>query len=266
MDGRPSFLREGGQNPAYRSTHHPLFLSLLTTRKSEPCCTCPIANCRSRIRARLTRLRTSLFSLARAPPALAPDPERTFGIGWMVSQALVWAAVGAAIDHGVERHSDTELFKWVGVVIGLGLFQAVCGALRHQLAVTNWMSATYRTIQLIGRHIAKTGTRSHRRDTCRRHREHGGGRRDAYRWFLRHLRPILGRHRRLARRLVHPALNLCSARTRRTPWRAHPWLVDDPTHATASRHPSGSTRSGRTTCLARCGHGRGASNPARRRR
>jgi ABC-type multidrug transport system fused ATPase/permease subunit len=80
-----------------------------------------------------------------------------FGIGWMVSQALVWAAVGAAIDHGVERHSDAELFKWVGVVIGLGLFQAVCGALRHQLAVTNWMSATYRTIQLIGRHIAKTG-------------------------------------------------------------------------------------------------------------
>jgi hypothetical protein len=24
-----------------------------------------------------------------------------FGIGWMVSQALLWAAVGAAIDHGI---------------------------------------------------------------------------------------------------------------------------------------------------------------------
>ena len=23
MDGRPSFRKEGGQNPAYRSTHHP---------------------------------------------------------------------------------------------------------------------------------------------------------------------------------------------------------------------------------------------------
>jgi ABC-type multidrug transport system fused ATPase/permease subunit len=80
-----------------------------------------------------------------------------FGIGWMVSQALVWAAVGAAIDHGIQRHSDAELFKWVFVVIVLGLFQAGCGALRHQLAVTNWMSATYRTIQLIGRHIATTG-------------------------------------------------------------------------------------------------------------
>lgn len=80
-----------------------------------------------------------------------------FGIGWMVSQALVWAAVGAAIDHGIERHSDSELFKWVAVVIGLGIIQAICGAFRHQLAVTNWMSATYRTIQVIGRHVAKAG-------------------------------------------------------------------------------------------------------------
>jgi ABC-type multidrug transport system fused ATPase/permease subunit len=81
-----------------------------------------------------------------------------FGIGWMVSQALVWAAVGAAIDHGVEQHNDTELFKWVAVVIALGIIQAFCGAFRHQLAVTNWMNATYRTVQLIGRHVAKSGT------------------------------------------------------------------------------------------------------------
>jgi ABC-type multidrug transport system fused ATPase/permease subunit len=80
-----------------------------------------------------------------------------FGIGWMVSQALVWAAVGAAIDHGVENHDSGSLFKWVAVVVALGIFQAVCGALRHQLAVTNWMNATYRTIQVIGRHVAKTG-------------------------------------------------------------------------------------------------------------
>jgi ABC-type multidrug transport system fused ATPase/permease subunit len=81
-----------------------------------------------------------------------------FGIVWMVSQALLWAAVGAAIDHGVARHDVDELWKWVGVVIALGLVQAVCGALRHQLAVTNWMNAAYRTVQLIGRHIAMTGT------------------------------------------------------------------------------------------------------------
>lgn len=80
-----------------------------------------------------------------------------FGIGWMVSQALVWAAVGAAIDHGVERHDTSDLFKWVAVVMALGIFQAFCGAFRHQLAVTNWMNAAYRTVQVIGTHVAKTG-------------------------------------------------------------------------------------------------------------
>jgi ABC-type multidrug transport system fused ATPase/permease subunit len=81
-----------------------------------------------------------------------------FGIGWMVSQALIWAAVGAAIDHGVIDKNTGELFLWVGVVMALGLFQALCGALRHQLAVTNWMNASYKTVQVIGHHVSKTGT------------------------------------------------------------------------------------------------------------
>jgi len=81
-----------------------------------------------------------------------------FGIGWMVSQALIWAAVGAAIDHGVIDKNTGELFLWVGVVMALGLFQAICGALRHQLAVTNWMNASYKTVQVIGHHVAQTGT------------------------------------------------------------------------------------------------------------
>jgi ABC-type multidrug transport system fused ATPase/permease subunit len=81
-----------------------------------------------------------------------------FGIGWMVSQALIWAAVGAAIDHGVIDKNTGELFLWVGVVMALGLFGAMCGALRHQLAVTNWMNAAYKTVQVIGHHVSKTGT------------------------------------------------------------------------------------------------------------
>ena len=81
-----------------------------------------------------------------------------FGIGWMVSQALLWAAVGTAIDRGISAHNPHELWVWVGVVMTLGLIQALCGALRHQLAVTNWMHAAYRTIQVIGHHLASTGS------------------------------------------------------------------------------------------------------------
>lgn len=81
-----------------------------------------------------------------------------FGIGWMVAQALVWFAVGAAIDKGVERHDVAQLWTWVAVVVVLGVIQAACGSLRHQLAVTNWMNATYRSIQVVGKHITTTGT------------------------------------------------------------------------------------------------------------
>ena len=81
-----------------------------------------------------------------------------FGITWMVSQALTWAAVGAAIDYGISKHNGHALFKWVLIVIGLGTFQALSGAIRHQLAVTNWMQAAYRTVESIARHVANTGT------------------------------------------------------------------------------------------------------------
>ena len=81
-----------------------------------------------------------------------------FGITWMVAQALTWAAVGAAIDYGISKHNSHALIKWVIVVIALGIFQAISGALRHQLAVTNWMNAAYRTVESIARHIANSGT------------------------------------------------------------------------------------------------------------
>jgi ABC-type bacteriocin/lantibiotic exporter with double-glycine peptidase domain len=80
-----------------------------------------------------------------------------FGVGWMVSQALVWAAVGEAIDAGVVHHDPRALLAWVAIVMGLGVVQALCGSLRHQLAVTNWMHAAFRTSHVIGRHITATG-------------------------------------------------------------------------------------------------------------
>jgi len=81
-----------------------------------------------------------------------------FGIGWMVTQALVWAAVGSAIDRGIAHHSSHELLVWVGIVLGLGVAQAIFGSLRHQLAVTNWMHAAFRTAQVVGRHVTRETT------------------------------------------------------------------------------------------------------------
>ena len=80
-----------------------------------------------------------------------------FGVGWMLCMALLWTAVGAGIDNGIVHHNPGALIRWCAIVVGLGVVQATCGALRHQLAVTNWMTATYRTIQLIGRQITTVG-------------------------------------------------------------------------------------------------------------
>ena len=80
-----------------------------------------------------------------------------FGIGWMVAQALVWAAVGDAIDAGIVHRDPRALLAWVALVMGLGIVQALCGSFRHQLAVTNWMHAAFRTSHIIGRHISATG-------------------------------------------------------------------------------------------------------------
>jgi ABC-type multidrug transport system fused ATPase/permease subunit len=77
-----------------------------------------------------------------------------FGVLWMVSQALVFIAIGNAIG-GKERLSS--LLAWSGVVIGLGCLQAFSGRMRHRFAVTNWLVASYRSIQLLGRHAARTG-------------------------------------------------------------------------------------------------------------
>jgi ABC-type multidrug transport system fused ATPase/permease subunit len=77
-----------------------------------------------------------------------------FGILWMVSQALVFVAIGNAV--GGKERLDT-LLSWSAVVVGLGCLQAFSGRMRHRFAVTNWLIASYRTIQLLGRHAARIG-------------------------------------------------------------------------------------------------------------
>ena len=154
MDGRPSFRKEGGQNPAYRSTHHPPTTTERRIVLHLPYRELPVADIgtpdtRSPLRYLVWIARQQKLTLVL---------NALFAIGWMVSQALIWACVGAAIDKGVIDKNEGELFLWVGVVMALGLFQAVCGAMRHQMAVTNWMNAAYKTVQVIGHHVAKTGT------------------------------------------------------------------------------------------------------------
>jgi ABC-type multidrug transport system fused ATPase/permease subunit len=76
---------------------------------------------------------------------------------WMVAQALMPAVIGKAIDSGVIQRDTTALALWAGALLALGVLQATAGIVRHRLAVFNWLSAAYRTVQLTVRHAGAIG-------------------------------------------------------------------------------------------------------------
>jgi ABC-type multidrug transport system fused ATPase/permease subunit len=81
----------------------------------------------------------------------------TFGIMWMSCQAVMPAVLGRAIDRGVADRNQRELVMWAGVMLVIGLVQAVTGIMRHRFAVTNWLTASYRLVQLTTRQSVRLG-------------------------------------------------------------------------------------------------------------
>ncbi|MEO7943733.1 MAG: ABC transporter ATP-binding protein [Marmoricola sp.] len=80
-----------------------------------------------------------------------------FGIAWMSTQAVMPAVIGQAIDKGVSEKDTGELVKYAGLMFVIGLVQAASGIARHRYAVTNWLTAAYRTVQLVGRQTVQLG-------------------------------------------------------------------------------------------------------------
>ncbi len=68
-----------------------------------------------------------------------------FGIPWMLSIALVPAAIGRAVDEGIVAGDRAALVRWALVILGLGLTSATTTNLRHWYAVRNWLMASYRS-------------------------------------------------------------------------------------------------------------------------
>lgn len=85
-----------------------------------------------------------------------------FAIVWMGCQALVPAVLGRAVDAMVAQDS-ASLLGWALTLLGLGVAQAVTGILRHRFAVTNWLAAAFRTVQVVVRHAGHLGSTLTRR-------------------------------------------------------------------------------------------------------
>ena len=80
-----------------------------------------------------------------------------FGIIWMTAQAFMPALIGLAIDRGIAAKDTSALVLWALAMLGVGLVQATAGIVRHRFAVTNWLTAAYRTVQLVARQATHLG-------------------------------------------------------------------------------------------------------------
>jgi ABC-type multidrug transport system fused ATPase/permease subunit len=80
-----------------------------------------------------------------------------YGIVWMSAQAVMPAVIGRAIDQGVSAKDGRALLQYAGLMLLIGLVQAVSGIMRHRMAVTNWLTSAYRTVQLVSRQAVHLG-------------------------------------------------------------------------------------------------------------
>jgi ABC-type multidrug transport system fused ATPase/permease subunit len=79
-----------------------------------------------------------------------------WGIIWMTAMAAVPAGIGAGVQAASEGDQGGVL-RAVGIILVLGVVQAGAGVLRHRMAVTNWITASSRTQQLVTRHAGHLG-------------------------------------------------------------------------------------------------------------
>ncbi|HEX6470747.1 MAG TPA: ABC transporter ATP-binding protein [Streptosporangiaceae bacterium] len=85
------------------------------------------------------------------------------GIVWMVTQALMPAVIGRAIDSGISGADAGALTAWSGTLLALGVVQAAAGVVRHRYAVFNWLAGAYLTIQVVTRQATRLGATLPRR-------------------------------------------------------------------------------------------------------
>lgn len=80
------------------------------------------------------------------------------GIIGAVCQAAVPFVLGRAIDGGLEHGLSPSLLRWCLILAGIGAVSLFTGAFGHRLDVVNWLRASLNTSQLIGHHVASTGS------------------------------------------------------------------------------------------------------------
>ncbi|WP_026531901.1 ABC transporter ATP-binding protein [Arthrobacter sp. H41] len=80
-----------------------------------------------------------------------------FGAVLMAAQAAMPFLLGRAIDEGILAGDPAALSRWVSGLLVLMVVQAAADTASHRAAVSNWMQAAFRSAQLVGHKITRTG-------------------------------------------------------------------------------------------------------------
>jgi len=75
----------------------------------------------------------------------------------VVSQAALPFLLGRAVDHGLDSGLSPALWTSCALLSAAGLVQMVTNVVGHRLDVQNWLRAAFRTSQLVGHHVTRTG-------------------------------------------------------------------------------------------------------------
>lgn len=76
---------------------------------------------------------------------------------WLLAQAMMPLVLGQSIDHGILAKDWGALLVGALAMLLQGILQAIFAVLRHRIAVSNWLQAAFRSVQLIGHKISRTG-------------------------------------------------------------------------------------------------------------
>lgn len=106
-----------------------------------------------------------LLWLAGRHPAITVTAS-VLGSLCMIAQALLPAAVGRAVDHGIVASDGPALLRWSGVVLALGCCQALTSILYDRFALTASLDGAYRTLQLVSAQVCRLGSTLTRRVTA----------------------------------------------------------------------------------------------------
>ncbi|RZQ65281.1 ABC transporter transmembrane domain-containing protein [Amycolatopsis suaedae] len=94
--------------------------------------------------------------MLRARPWLATS-SAVVGALWLLPGALVPLVIGQAIEIGVGGGDSSALFGQVGLIVGLGVVQALGAAALMMLGVGMWMHGASATQRTVGTHVARLG-------------------------------------------------------------------------------------------------------------